>query len=262
MHTRSTLIAAALAFAAAGPTQAAPEPAAKNIVLVHGAFVDGSGWKAVADILARDGYTVSIAQPPETSLEDDVAATRRVLDRQDGPTVLVGHSYGGVVITEAGNNPHVKALVYVAAFQPDAGESLVKLRMSMPPVSDSVRMSMLPATDATAASPDGFLYLDPAQFHADFAADLPQATSDFMARSQVGLSVKAAGAAVGNPAWKTKPSYAIVAKDDRSINPDLERSMYRRSGAVTTEIAASHAVYISQPQAVAAVIEKAANAAK
>ncbi|HEX7640056.1 MAG TPA: alpha/beta hydrolase [Burkholderiaceae bacterium] len=251
MTDRSKLLAAAtLGLAALAPAQAAPAHGVRNVVLVHGAFADGSGWKAVAGILARDGYVVSIAQPPETSLEDDVAATNRLLDRQDGPAILVGHSYGGAIITEAGNNAHVKALVYVAAFQPDAGESVGALLHDKPAVSDSI-----------APSPDGFLYIDPARFHADFAADLPRATADFMARSQVGLSVKAVGTPITAPAWKTKPSYAIVAKDDRSINPELERWMYRRSGAVTTEIAGSHAVYMSQPRAVAAVIEKAAKAA-
>ena len=248
-HRFKLLATAALALAVFGPAQAAP--AVRNIVLVHGAFADGSGWKAVSDILAKDGYDVSIAQPPETSFEDDVAATNRVLDRLDGPAILVGHSYGGMIISDAGNNAHVKALVYVAAFQPDVGDSLGKLQGSMPPAGNSV-----------APSADGFLYIDQAHFHADFAADLPQATSDFMARSQVGLSVKCAGATVSTPAWKTKPSWAIVAKDDHSINPDLERWMYKRSGAVTTEVPGSHVIYISQAKAVAAVIEKAANAAK
>lgn len=242
--------AAALILAVFAPAQAASEHGVKNIVLVHGAFADGSGWKAVSDILTKDGYNVSVAQPPETSLEDDVAATNRLLDRLDGPAILVGHSYGGAIITEAGNNVHVKALVYVAAFQPDAGESVGALLQSKPPVSNSV-----------APSADGFLYIDPAQFHADFCADLPQTTSDFMARSQVGLSVKAVGAPIVKPAWKTKPSYAIVAKNDRSINPELERSMYKRSGSITAEISGSHAIYMSQPKAVAKVIEKAANTA-
>ena len=252
MTTRLPFLAAtALTLALSATAQAAPDQGAKNIVLVHGAFADGSGWKAVSDILTRDGYNVTIAQPPETSLEDDVAATTRLLDRQDGPTILVGHSYGGAIITEAGNNAHVKALVYVAAFQPDAGESVGALLQSKPP-----------AANSAAPSADGFLFIDPAQFHADFAADLPKATTDYMARSQVGLSLKAVGAPIANPAWKTKPSYAIVAKDDRSIDPELERSMYRRSGAVTTEVSGSHAIYISQARAVAAVIETAAKSAK
>ncbi len=226
---------------------AAPAGAIKNIVLVHGAFADGSGWKAVSDILKKDGYKVFIAQPPETSLEDDVAATNRVLDSLDGPAVLVGHSYGGVIITEAGNNTHVKTLVYVAAFQPDEGESLGALGAKMPPAGKSVTPTK-----------DGFLFIDPAQFHADFCADLPLALSNFMARSQVYLSIKSASTPVTAPAWKTKPSYAIVATMDRSINPELERFMYKRSNSQTIEVKSSHVAYISQPRAVAAVIEKAA----
>jgi pimeloyl-ACP methyl ester carboxylesterase len=247
--TQYILTTALASIACTSAAFAAPATAVKNIVLVHGAFADGSGWKGVADILIRDGYNVSIVQPPETSLEDDVAATKRILDRQDGPTVLVGHSYGGMIITEAGNNAHVAALVYVAAFQPDAGESLGSLGAKIP-------------ADGTALAPtsDGFLFIDPASFRADFAADVPEAVTDLMARSQVPLSLKAVVAKVTSPAWKTKPSYAIVATKDRSINPELERFMYKRSGSVTSEVVSSHAMYISQPQAVAAVIEKAANA--
>lgn len=238
-------IALSTAFA---PAQAMPAGVTKNVVLVHGAFADGSGWKAVADILRKDGYKVSIVQPPETSLEDDVAATNRVLDSLDGPAVLVGHSYGGVIITEAGNNTHVRSLVYVAAFQPDDGESLGSLG------------AKTPAAGAASVKPtaDGFLYVDPASFHADFAADLPMAVTDYMARSQVFLSVKSASTPVTSPAWKTKPSYAIVATEDRSINPDLERFMYKRSKADTIEVKSSHVAYMSQPHVVAGVIEKAA----
>ena len=229
------------------PAHAAPAGSVKNVVLVHGAFVDGSGWKAVAAILTKDGYKVSIAQPPETSLQDDIAATTRVLDAQDGPTVLVGHSYGGAIITGAGNNTHVKSLVYVAAFQPDTGERLASLGASKPAASNSVK-----------PSPDGFLYIDPASFHADFAADLPTAEASFMARSQVGLSLKAATAGAVAPAWKSKPSFAVVATRDRAINPDLERSMYKRSHAQVIELPSSHAVYMSHPAEVAALIERAA----
>ena len=246
----STRILSALslaALAAAALARADPAGPIKNVVLVHGAFADGSGWKAVSDILSKDGYKVSIVQPPETSLPDDVAATNRVLDAQDGPVVLVGHSYGGIIITAAGNNAHVKSLVYVAAFQPDTGESLASLGDSLPPASKAIRPSA-----------DGFLSLDPSLFHADFAADLPAAEADVMAHSQVYVSVKAATAPAESPAWKTKPSFAIVATKDRAINPDLERKMYKRSHAQTTEVDSSHVVYISQPAAVAAVIEKAA----
>ena len=237
------------AVAAAMPAKAKPAGAVKNVVLVHGAFADGSGWKSVSDILTKDGYKVSIVQPPETSLPDDVAATNRVLDAQDGPTVLVGHSYGGIIITAAGANSHVTNLVYVAAFQPDTGESLASLGDSMPPASKAIRPSA-----------DGFLYLDPSLFHADFAADLPADEADVMAHSQVYVSVKAATAPATSPAWKIKPSYAIVATMDRAINPELERSMYKRSNSRTTEVVSSHAVYISHPGAVAAVIEEAAEA--
>ncbi len=164
-----------------------------------------------------------------------------------GPVILVGHSYGGVIITAAGNNEHVKSLVYVAAFQPDAGESLGSLAAGKPPASSGPK-----------PSPDGFLYLDAASFHADFCADLPDAQAAFMARSQVGLAIKAAGAPITTPAWKGKPSFAIVATDDRAINPDLERAMYKRSGATVTELASSHVAYMSHPAEVAAVIERAA----
>lgn len=230
---------------------AAPAGAVKNVVLVHGAFADGSGWKAVYDILRRDGYNVSIVQPPETSLEEDIAATNRILDQQDGPTILVGHSYGGMIISGAGNHARVKALVYVAAFQPEVGESLGSLQASKPPAASSI-----------ISSPDGFLFLNRANFHADFAADLPAAEADLMARSQVALSAKAAGTPATAPAWKTKPSYAIVATEDRAINPDLERSMYQRSKSTMIEIKGSHAIYMSQPKAVAAFIEKAATETK
>jgi pimeloyl-ACP methyl ester carboxylesterase len=246
-YLRFVASATALAFTAGTLAAPPPNPSVKNVVLVHGAFADGSGWTAVAKILVRDGFKVSVAQPPETSLEDDVAATNRTIDAMDGPVVLVGHSYGGIIITAAGNNPHVKSLVYVAAFQPDTGESLGSLSATKPPASSGPKPSA-----------DGFLYLDLATFHQDFCADLPVPVADFMAISQVGLSIKAAGAPVSTPAWKTKPSFAIVATNDRAINPDLERSMYKRSGATVTELASSHVAYISHPAEVAAVIEQAA----
>jgi len=223
----------------------------KNIVLVHGAFADGSGWRSVADILTKDGYKVSIVQPPLTSLEDDVAATRRILDRQDGPVILVGHSYGGAIITEAGNHPRVTALVYVAAFAPDAGEVLGALLQKTPPASTGI-----------GPSEDGFLLLDPAVYAADFAGDLPRAEAEFMASSQMPVAGKAFGAPINAPAWKEKPTYAIVATQDRMINPDLDRFMYKRACAHVTEITGSHVVFISQPSAVADVIEHAAGAAK
>jgi pimeloyl-ACP methyl ester carboxylesterase len=243
-----SIAAASVGCVLAAAAVAAPAPAAvKNIVLVHGAFADGSGWQPVAEILKRDGFAVSVAQPPETSLEDDVAATIRTIDAMGGPVVLVGHSYGGIIITAAGNNEHVKSLVYVAGFQPDTGESLGSLAASKPPAGAPPK-----------PSPDGFLYLDPAVFHQDFCADLPAPQAAFMAISQVGLSVKSAGAPAVSPAWKSKPTFAIVATNDRAINPDLERSMYKRSGSKVTEIAASHVVYMSHPAEVAAIIEQAA----
>jgi pimeloyl-ACP methyl ester carboxylesterase len=224
---------------------------ARNIVLVHGALVDGSGWRGVYDILTRDGYNVSIVQQPLTSLNQDVAATKSVLDQQDGDAVLVGHSYGGTIITAAGDDPKVKALVYVAALQPEKGESTAQLLQSMPSPTKDIK-----------ASKDGFLLVDPAKFAADFGADLPKDQAEFMARSQMPLAVAGANAQVWVAAWHEKPSYAIVAKDDMTINPDLERWMYKRAGSTVTEVEGSHAIYISQAAAVAKVIEEAAKAAK
>jgi pimeloyl-ACP methyl ester carboxylesterase len=217
-------------------------------VLVHGALVDGSSWRAVYDILRKDGYRVSIVQEPLTSLDDDVVATQRVLDLQDGPVVLVGHSYGGTIITVAGADPKVKALVYVAALQPDVGESTGELAGRMPPSSNDIK-----------SAKDGFLYLDPSKFAANFA-DLPKARAEFMAASQVPVSGAAFDAKVTVAAWHDKPCYAIVATRDQQLNPELARWMYQRSGAKVTEIRGSHLVYISQPRAVAKVIEQAARA--
>ncbi|MBB6484434.1 alpha/beta fold hydrolase [Rhizobium lusitanum] len=235
------LVASTMAFAA----QAAE---VKNIVIVHGALADGSGWRKTADILEKDGFNVTVVQEPISSLADDVAATKRVLDLQTGPSLLVGHSYGGMVITEAGSRPDVAGLVYVAAFQPDRGESLISLASSKPAGSMNIRETK-----------DGqYLYLDPATFAADFAADLPKDEAAFLAKSQVFASKAAFTAKIENPAWKTKKSWAVVASDDRSINPELERSMAKRAGSDVTEIKGSHAVFASQPEKVAAVIEKAA----
>jgi pimeloyl-ACP methyl ester carboxylesterase len=221
----------------------------KNIVLVHGAFADGSGWQHVADILGRDGYAVSVVQEPLTSLADDVAATKRVLDLQQGPTLLVGHSYGGVVITEAGDAPNVVGLVYIAAFIPDLGESALEL------------LSQAPAANTdTRATKDGFLYIDPAKFAADFAADIPPEEASFMARSQAMLAKAAGGAPVTVAAWHQKKSWALVASLDHNINPDLERTMAKRAGCQTIEVPASHAVYVAKPEDVAGLIERAAKA--
>jgi pimeloyl-ACP methyl ester carboxylesterase len=245
-------IAAAAAFiAVGGAAQAAPaKTAAPNIVLVHGALVDGSGWRAVYEILKKDGYRASIVKEPLTSLDDDVAATKRALALQDGPVVLVGHSYGGTIITVAGADPKVKALVYVAALQPDAGETTGELAGRMPSRSNDIKNTK-----------DGYLYLDPSKFAANFP-DLPKAQAEFMSASQVPVSGSAFSAKVTVAAWHDKPSYAIVATQDRQLNPDLAHWMYKRSGAKVTEIRASHLAYISQPRAVAKVIEEAARAAK
>jgi pimeloyl-ACP methyl ester carboxylesterase len=223
-------------------------PPTKNVVLVHGAFVDGSGWESVYDILTKDGYHVTLVQEPLTSLEEDVAATRRVLDRQDGPTVLVAHSYGGTVITEAGNHPKVAALVYIAAHAPDVGETEAGNGKKLPNSSRPL-----------VKTPDDFLLLDPNYFPQDFAADLPPAQADFMAHAQILTAAKVFTTPVTNPAWKIKPSWYLVAKDDKVINPDLERMYAERAHSHKVEAdGASHAVYISHPKEVAALIEDAA----
>ena len=230
----------------AAPAFAAPTPV-KNIVLVHGAFADASGWRNVYDILTKDGYNVNMVQQPMTSLEEDVQATKRILARQNGPSILVGHSYGGAVITQAGTDEHVAGLVYIAAHAPDEGESPASNRAKMPG-----------ATHAIGASPDGFLFLDPAHYHEDFAADVPAADAEFMARSQMPAAVKAMTTPITNPAWKVKPSWYMVAKEDRTINPDLERMYAARAHSHTVEEHGSHAIFIQHAQAVAALIEQAA----
>ena len=221
----------------------------KNVVIVHGAFADGSGWRDVFDILVKDGYAVSVAQVPLTSLADDVAATKRALDLQQGPTLLVGHSYGGVVITEAGNAPNVVGLVYIAAFIPDVGESAVGLLSQAPAANEDLR-----------ATKDDFLYIEPAAFPADFAADVPPAQANFMAHSQPMLAKAAGGAPATAAAWRQKKSWALVATLDHNINPDLERTMAKRAGSETIEVPGSHAVYQSKPKEVARLIERAAKA--
>ena len=222
----------------------------KNIVLVHGALADASGFRAVYDILKKQGYHVSLTSQPLTSRAADIASVRRVLDLQTGPVILVGHSYGGALITETGNDPRVKALVYIAALQPDAGESPFELLTSKPAASEAVKFT-----------PDGYAYLDPAHFREDFAADLPEEDTDFMADSQMFVAVECLQAPVSVAAWHEKPSYAIVATEDRSLSPDLQRSMYQRSKSKVTELVGSHAIYISRPEAVAAVIDIAAREA-
>jgi pimeloyl-ACP methyl ester carboxylesterase len=223
----------------------------KNIVLVHGAWADGSGWKGVYDILVNDGFNVSIVQEPETSFKDDVAATKRVLAQQDGPCILVAHSYGGAVITEAGTDPSVVGLVYVAAHMPDSGEKESEDGKRFP--------SDLAKSGAIKKTPDGFTYIDPAQFPELFAADLPRDRVAFMARSQVFNFADNFSATITTAAWRTKPSWMVVAGSDRTINPDLERWYAKRANSHTVEVAgASHAVYASHPKEVADVIESAA----
>jgi len=219
----------------------------KNVVLVHGAFAVGSGWEAVFNILKKDGYTVAVVQHPETSYADDIKFTKAVIDRQSGPVVLVGHSYGGAVITEAGNHPNVAALVYIAAFALDTGESCAAIEQALPPTSTGIKQ-----TD------DGYFYIDPVVFHADFAADLPEAKAAFMAESQVLISADSFTSPVKTPAWKSKPTWYMVATADRSINPDQERMMAKRANAKTIEVNSSHVAYISHPNETAKLIEEAA----
>ena len=221
----------------------------RNVVLVHGGFVDGSGWAEVYRALKKEGYTVSVVQNPTISLADDVAATRRALATQTGPVILVGHSYGGVVITEAGNDPKVAALVYVAAFAPDKGESVAALIKDQPP--GAPVPPILPPQD-------GYLFLDRAKFPAAFAADVSADVAAFMADSQVPWGVEALSGTISEPAWKTKPSWYLVATEDKMIPPDAQRAMSKRARSTVVEIKGSHAVYVSQPQAVASIIEKAA----
>jgi pimeloyl-ACP methyl ester carboxylesterase len=239
---------------AVGSTMAHAEtkPAAKDIVIVHGALVDASGWRAVYDILTKDGFHVTIVQEPLTGLAEDVDATKRIIDQQMGPVVLVGHSYGGSVITEAGADPKVSALVYVAALQPDAGEAGGQLMSKFAVPNDAMRKS------TNRATPNGYFFIPPAKFRETYAADVATPDAQFLADSQQQLAEKALGAPVSVAAWHSKPSYAILTTQDHVISPELQRWMYQRSGAKVTEVGASHAVFISQPDAVARVIEAAA----
>jgi pimeloyl-ACP methyl ester carboxylesterase len=222
---------------------------AVTVVLVHGGFVDGAGWEGVYNDLKKDGHDVSVVQNPTTSLEDDVAATRRAVAQAKGPVVLVGHSYGGVVITEAGNDPKVAGLVYIAAFAPDQGESVASLIKNPPP--GAPVPPILPPQD-------GYLFLDKAKFADAFAADVDAPKAQFMADSQVPWGVNALNGAVSKPAWKKKPSWYLVATDDKMIPPPAQRQMSKRAGSSVVEVKGSHAIYVSQPKAVAALIEKAA----
>ena len=228
-------------------------PRVRNIVLVHGAWADGSGWKGVYDILVKDGYNVSIVQEPETTFQDDVTAVKRILALQNGPSILVAHSYGGAVITEAGADPSVVGLVYIAAHMPDTGEKESEDGKRFP--------SDLAKSGAIKKTPDGFTYIDPAQFHELFAADLPAAQAAFMARSQVLNFADNFAATITKAAWRTKPSWMLVPGSDRTVNPELERWYAKRAGSHTVEVpGASHVVYISHPKEVADVIESAASA--
>jgi pimeloyl-ACP methyl ester carboxylesterase len=224
----------------------------RHVVLVHGGFVDGSGWEGVYKILRKDGFSVGVVQNPTTSLADDVSTTKRVVAAQSGPVVLVGHSYGGAVITEAGNDPKVASLVYIAAFAPDAGESVNTLIQNPQPGAP---------VPPILAPQDGYLFLDKAKFPASFAADVDPETAAFMADSQVPWGLDALGGAISRPAWKTKPSWYLVATDDKMIPPDAQRFMSERAGSTVVEVKGSHAVYVSQPQAVASLIERAAQGA-
>jgi pimeloyl-ACP methyl ester carboxylesterase len=221
---------------------------ATNVVLVHGGFVDGSGWEGVYRILRKDGHTVSVVQNPTISLADDVAATKRIIAVQNGPVVLVGHSYGGAVITEAGNDPKVVGLVYITAFAPDKGESVSSLIKDPPP--GAPVPPILPPQD-------GYLFLDKAKFPASFAGDVDNERAAFMADSQVPWGVDALSGTISEPAWKTKPSWYLVATDDKMIPPEAQRFMSKRAGSIVIEVAGSHAIYVSQPKAVATFIEKA-----
>src|SRR5438093_1765133 len=225
----------------------------KTIVLVHGGFVDGSGWEGVYRILKKDGYNVSVVQNPTISLEDDVAVTKRVLATHKGPVILVGHSYGGAVITEAGNDPKVAGLVYITAFALDNGQSVASLIKDPPP--GAPVPPILPPQD-------GYLFLDKAKFPASFAADVDADKAAFMADSQVPWGVKALSGTVSEPAWKTKPSWYLVVTEDKMIPPPAQRFMSQRAGSTVDEVAGSHAIYVSQPNAVGAMIKKAAGAAE
>ncbi|WP_430391181.1 alpha/beta hydrolase [Dyella sp. 20L07] len=248
----AALTAMALATTAhAAPTQA--QESIKNVVLVHGGFVDGSGWQKVYDILKKDGYNVTIVQNPTVTLADDVAVTKRAIAQQNGPVVLVGHSYGGVVISEAGTDPKVQRLVYIAAFAPDTGESVQTLIANPPP--GASQPPILPPQD-------GFLFLDRAKFAAAFAGDVPAAEASFMADSQVPWGVQALAGQVTVPAWKSKPSWYLVTTEDHMIPPQAQQMMAKRAGATVAEVAGSHAIYVSKPEVVAKLIEQAAHGKK
>ena len=243
----AALIAATLLTGSLQNVVAAPPTGIKNVLLVHGAFADGSGWEAVAKILAKDGYTVSVLQEPETSYAEDQKYAKAALDAMDGPVVLVGHSYGGSVITEAGNHPKVAALVYISAFALDEGESCASIEQALPQASKAFKPDS-----------NGNWWIEQAHFAADFAADIPAEKAAFMAISQVPISTDAFTHKVTKPAWKTKPTWYMVAAADRSINPEQERMMAKRAHATTVEVNSSHVAYMSHPKETAKLIEEAA----
>jgi len=252
---KRTFLAAALAVASLSTTNVAAQasPKVKNIVIVHGAFADGSGFKGVYDILSKQGYNVSVVQNPLTSLQDDVDAANRIIDKQDGPVILVGHSWGGSVITQAGNNPKVVGLVYIAAFAPGDGETTLQWASSLPAA---------PENGILAPDANGVIYFDKAKFHAGFAADSSKELAAFMYASQGPIFGRCFTDKITTAAWKTKPSYGIVATEDKAINPDIERNMYKRANFKVTEVKGSHTIFISQPAKIAAVIVTAATSAK
>jgi pimeloyl-ACP methyl ester carboxylesterase len=251
--TRTILMVVLAAVGLASSAPGAPTDKTINVVLVHGALTDGSTWRGVYDILTKDGFNVRVVQQPLTGLAEDVAATVRVIDQLDGPVVLVGHSYGGTIITMAGANPKVKALVYVAALQPDVGETTNQLASSKP--------GKVPLSDLTATS-DGFVFLDPAKFPADVGADVPLAQARFLAHAQMQVAGSAFDVPVKVAAWHDKPSFGVIATEDLELSPELAHWMYARSHAQVTELKGSHLIYISQPRAVARVIESAARSVR
>lgn len=243
------MVSLVLTTVVSGVANLAQAQTVRNVVLVHGAFADGSGFKSLYTELTAKGYHVTVVQNPLTSLEDDVATVKLALDKQDGPTVLAGHSWGGAVITEAGNHPNVAALVYIAAFQPDKGESALQWLQTAPPA---------PENGVLAPDDKGIVYYDKAKYHAGFCADISKEEADFMYASQGAFYAKGFVTPITNPAWRNKPTYGLIATEDKSINPDIQRAMYKRSNTKVTEVKGSHVIFMSQPKIVAGVIIKAA----
>jgi pimeloyl-ACP methyl ester carboxylesterase len=249
-NIKKGLVAVALTMTAlAGTSHGVSAQEVKNVVLVHGAFADGSGFRALYTILTKKGYHVTVVQNPLTSLEDDVNATKVVLDKQDGPVILAGHSWGGAVITEAGNHPKVAGLVYIAAFQPDNGESALQWLQTAPPAPEN---GVLPPDDK------GIVYYDQAKYHQGFCADISKAEADFMYASQGAFYAKGFTTPITHAAWRDKPTYGLIATEDKSIAPEIQHAMYKRSHTKVTEVKGSHVIFMSQPEKVASVIIEAA----